>query len=233
MTALTSVTAQNTSRVLGAFHLPPEFVVLQINAVLDDIGVDAVKTGMLATAPIIEAVSEAIKNGRLGRLVVDPVLISTGGDALAGPAAVQALQESLFPLAMVVTPNLHEAEVLTGLTIKSPEQVREAARRIHGFGPQAVIVKGGHGNDRLRCVDLLFDGSGFQELTAPRWPTQNTHGSGCTFSAAITAFLACGHSLAEAAQRAKRYVTGAIEASYPLGKGHGPLGHFWETKRRR
>ncbi len=232
MTVVTSVTAQNTRRVLGAIHVSPDFVALQMDAVLDDIGADAVKTGMLATGPIIEAVCERIERRSLNNLVVDPVMISTGGDPLVEPEAVEVLRERLFPLALVVTPNLHEAEALSGLTIRSPGDVREAARRVQGFGSRAVIVKGGHGADPLRCVDVLFDGSGFVELSADRLSSTNTHGSGCTFSAAITAFLACGHDLPEAARQAKEYVTGAIKASYPLGGGHGPLGHFWQTDSR-
>ncbi len=228
MTVLTSITAQNTRRLLGAVHLAPEFVALQIDAVVDDIGVDAVKTGMLPTGPIIEAVCGQIEDRGLDKLVVDPVMISTAGDPLVEPRAVQVLREQLFPLALVVTPNLHEAEALSGLTIRNPADVREAARRIQGFGSKAVIVKGGHGSDPRRCVDILFDGSSFVELTAPRLPSTNTHGSGCTFSAAITALLARGHDLPEAARQAKEYVTGAIKASYPLGGGHGPLGHFWQ-----
>lgn len=228
LTALTAVTAQNTRRVLGIVTMPPEFVALQIDSVVDDIGVDAVKTGMLPSGAVIEAVADRLERRNLRRLVVDPVMISTGGDRLIDSGAVETLRERLLPLALVVTPNLHEAEVLADLKIGDEVGLREAARRIHGFGPTAVIVKGGHREDPARSVDLLFDGVSFVELPAPRIDTRHTHGSGCTFSAALAAFLARGEELPEAARRSKQYVTGAIRASYPLGDGHGPLGHFWK-----
>jgi hydroxymethylpyrimidine/phosphomethylpyrimidine kinase len=220
MTAITAVTAQNTVSVTGIVELPPEAVAQQIDAVVTDIGVDAAKTGMLSSAAIIEAVADRIRHHRLTTLVVDPVMISKSGASLLRPEAMDALRRRLLPLALVVTPNLHEAAVLAGREIRTIEQMEEAARRLAGLGPRYVVVKGGHLEGA--AVDVLFDGTRLERLEAPRVPTPHTHGTGCVFSAAITAHLARGDEVTPAIRAAKRFVTRAIEEALPLGRGHGP-----------
>lgn len=228
MSALTSVTAQNTQSVLGINDLPPDFVGLQIDAVLTDIGVDAVKTGMLSNEGIISSISDRIRRYGIERLVIDPVMRAKGGAALLRKEAERALVEELLPLALVVTPNLFEAEALSGIRISSIEDMREAARRIRSFGPKYVLVKGGHLDWSEEALDLLYDGKGFYEFAAPRVETKNTHGTGCTYSAAICALLAKGIDVLDSVEQAKGYVTEAIRRSFSLGKGHGPLNHFWK-----
>ncbi len=230
LTAITSVTAQNTQRVVSATELPPSAVEAQIRAVVEDIGVDAVKTGMLSSAPIISAVASAVSRYSLAPLVVDPVMVSTAGDRLLEISAIEVLKDELLPLAEVATPNLPEAEELVGSSLSSRSAVVDAAKLILSWGPRAVIVKGGHGKGD-QAIDYLVDESGLLELAAPRVPTRNTHGSGCTFSAALTAHLAKGLALREAAQNAKEYVTAALRKSYDLGRGAGPLGHFWWAEK--
>ncbi|RAQ98179.1 bifunctional hydroxymethylpyrimidine kinase/phosphomethylpyrimidine kinase [Thermogemmatispora tikiterensis] len=230
LSAITAITAQNTLGVRAAFELPPELVEAQIDAVLEDIGADAAKTGMLATAPIIEAVARSVARWKL-RLVVDPVMAAKSGDPLLRPEAVAALRGVLLPLAEVVTPNLPEAEMLTGRHIETLEEMREAARAIHDRGARHVVVKGGHRLDAP--IDVYFDGTGFSELRAERIETRHTHGTGCTFSAAIAAFLAHGLSVAEAVAEAKRYVTEAIRHAPGLGHGHGPTEHFWQWRQSK
>jgi len=224
---LTAVTAQNSVGVHEVVNLPPAFVGRQLDAVLDDIGADAVKTGMLATAPIIEVVAERLRAHRIDRLVVDPVMIAKSGDPLLEPAARTALVRALLPLALVVTPNLHEAAALAEMPVGTEEEMEAAARRIHGLGPTWVLVKGGH--LKGAPVDLLFDGREVRPLTAPRIPTPHTHGTGCTYSAAIAARLAGGATVVEAVTEAKRYVTAAIRQGFALGRGVGPLRHFVEA----
>jgi hydroxymethylpyrimidine/phosphomethylpyrimidine kinase len=224
MSAITAITAQNTQGVCDAYDLPIALIEEQIDAVLEDIGADATKTGMLSSPAIIEAVAKQVQKWQL-RLVVDPVMVAKGGAPLLQPAAVETLRTTLLPLATVVTPNLPEAEVLTQQRIETIEDMRAAARTIHELGPQHVIIKGGH---RIaEPVDVYFDGTHFHELHAVRIETPHTHGTGCTFSAAITALLARGWSVAEAVTRAKRYVTEAIRNAPGLGHGHGPIDHFW------
>ena len=227
--ALTALTAQNTLGVTGVWPVPAEFVTLQIEAIAGDLGCDAVKTGMLGEAVTVEAVAAAIAALDLPNLVVDPVMVAKSGDHLLAPDAVQALRHSLLPLARVVTPNIPEAGVLAGRTVASLADAREAARRIHALGPQVVIVKGGHleGPD---VFDLIFDGTNFVELVGPRVPGRHTHGTGCTFAAAIAARLAGGATVEDAARAAKAYVSGAMRAGIPLGRGHRPLDHFWEDR---
>ncbi len=226
--AITALTAQNTVNVLGIFPVSPEFVALQIDAVIRDIGTDAVKTGMLSNAGIIETVALKVREYGLAPLVVDPVMVAKSGDALLEPAARDALVGKLLPLAAVVTPNLPEAEVLCGFPITGLEEMRKAARAIHSLGPKSVVVKGGHliGNDS--STDLFFDGEDFEELTERRIDTRNTHGTGCTFASAIAARLARGDSTREAVRAAKRYVTRILKASAGLsfGHGHGPMNHM-------
>ena len=224
---LTAVTAQNSVGVHGVECLPPAFVGAQLDAVLDDIGADAVKTGMLATAPIIQVVAARLSAHRVTRLVVDPVMVAKSGDPLLEPAAQGALVAALLPLALVVTPNLPEAAVLAGIPVTTEAAMADAARRIHAQGPAWVLVKGGHLDGD--AVDLLYDGRTLERLTAPRIPTPHTHGTGCTYSAAIAAALARGAAVPAAVAEAKRYVTAAIRAGFPLGRGVGPVRHFVET----
>ncbi len=222
MTAITALTAQNTTGVYGVIELPPEFVAQQIEVCVTDIGCDAVKTGMLANAGIIEAVAEQIRKHHLQRVVVDPVMVAKSGAPLLRPEAVDALKHSLFPLATVITPNLHEARALTGMEIGSLEEMREVAKRLKEFGPQFVLVKGGHLEGSNEAVDILYDGASFTEFHAPRYETKNTHGTGCVFASAIAAGLAAGLSVPEAVQQAKAFITKAIRHALPLGHGHGP-----------
>jgi hydroxymethylpyrimidine/phosphomethylpyrimidine kinase len=226
-TALTALTAQNTLGVTAIHVVPAEFVTAQIEAVASDIGCDAVKTGMLATAAIVEAVAAAVESFDLPNLVVDPVMIAKGGDRLLQEDAVHAIRAELLRLARVVTPNIPEAEVLADWSIHSVDDMREAARRIMRFGPAAVIVKGGHLSGP-ESIDLVVDGDGETILSAPRLDVRHTHGTGCTFAAAIAARLALGASLDEAARGAKQYVIGAMRFGIDVGGGHQPLGHFWQ-----
>jgi hydroxymethylpyrimidine/phosphomethylpyrimidine kinase len=226
--AITAVTAQNTTGVMAAMNLPTDLVAAQIEAVAADIGLHATKTGMLGSAAIVETVAAAIKEFDLPLVVVDPVMLAKSGDRLLDDDGVTALVTELLPHALVVTPNLPEAETLSGVRIRSLDDVREAARKIHELGASSVIVKGGHGAG-ADLVDLLFDGEQFTELRTERQTTTHTHGTGCTFASALAAFLALGHPLREAAARAQAYVAGAIRHALPIGKGHGPLQHFWKT----
>jgi len=230
--ALTALTAQNTVGVQGVHLVPPDFVAAQIDAVLDDIGTDAVKTGMLATADIVAAVAERLTywRRRLGPfpVVVDPVMIAKSGAPLLDEPARAAVRETLLPLATVVTPNRHEAQQLTGLRVESLDDARRAAAEIKAMGPQWVVVKGGHlAEEGDEAVDILYDGRQWQELRAERIRTTSTHGTGCTFSAAIAAYLARGEDVPGAVALAKRYITGAIRHAFPLGHGHGPTNSFY------
>ena len=220
MTAITALTAQNTTGVYGVLEIEPKFVVGQIEACVSDIGCDAVKTGMLASTAIIDAVAAAISDRRLAPLVVDPVMIAKSGAPLLNPDAVEALKTKLLPLATVVTPNLHEAGALTGREIKTLEQMREAARAIRELGPENVVVKGGHLEST--AADVLYDGHEFTEFRAQRIDTKNTHGTGCIFASAIAASLAQKKTVRESVTAAKDFVTAAIRASLAIGKGYGP-----------
>lgn len=226
--AITAITAQNTLGVRAIHEVPPDVVAAQIDAVLEDIGADAVKTGMLSSTPIIEAVADRLRAHSVAALVVDPVMIAKSGDALLRPEAVQALIELLLPMATVVTPNAPEATVLAGVEVRDAVSAREAARRIHALGPAMVIVKGGH-LDGERSDDLVFDGRAFEILSGMRIGTPHTHGTGCTFSAAIAACLARGMEPLAAAREARAFLQGAIEQAEPLGAGHGPVNHFWRS----
>jgi hydroxymethylpyrimidine/phosphomethylpyrimidine kinase len=226
--AITAVTAQNTIGVRAIHEVPADVVAAQIDAVLDDIGADAAKTGMLSSASIIEAVADRLRAHSFAPLVVDPVMVAKSGDALLRPEAVQALIELLLPLAAVVTPNAPEATVLSGVEVRDAESAREAARRIHGLGPAMVIVKGGH-LEGDRSDDLVFDGRSFEILSGRRIETPHTHGTGCTFSAAIAACLARGMEPLAAAREARGFLQGAIEHAEPLGAGHGPVNHLWRS----
>jgi hydroxymethylpyrimidine/phosphomethylpyrimidine kinase len=224
--AITALTAQNTVGVSGVHAVPAEFVTQQIEAVAADIGCDAVKTGMLASSAIVEAVAAAIAALDLPNVVVDPVMIAKGGDRLLHEDAVHAMRTTLLRLARVVTPNVPEAEALSGTVIRSLDDMRRAAAIILTLGPGAVIVKGGHlaGDE---AIDLLVHPPREQLLRAPRLHVRSTHGTGCTFAAAVAARLALGDALDEAALAAKEYVTGAMRHGIDIGRGHQPLGHFW------
>ena len=228
LSALTAITVQNTLGVQAAQDLPPELVEAQIDAVLEDIGADAAKTGMLSRSSIIEAVARCVSRWNL-RLVVDPVMVAKGGDPLLQPEAITTLSTMLLPLAEVITPNLYEAEVLTGQRIETLDDMRAAAQAIHALGPRHVVVKGGH--RAADPVDVYFDGERFVELRAERISTPHTHGTGCTFSAAIAAFMARGLPVDAAVTGAKDYITEAIRHAPGLGKGHGPIGHFWQWQQ--
>lgn len=227
--AITAITAQNTVGVIEMLPLSADLVTAQIEAVAGDIALHATKTGMLATAAIVEAVAAAIDELDLPLVVVDPVMISKSGARLLDDDGIQVLRVELLPRCAVVTPNIPEAEVLSGRRIGSIEQARAAAHDIHQIGGSAVVITGGHG-DGDEIVDLLFDGSMFTELRTARIDTSNTHGTGCTFASAVAAHLALGHSVVDAVVGAQAYVLGAIQHALPLGRGHGPLDHFWKTR---
>jgi hydroxymethylpyrimidine/phosphomethylpyrimidine kinase len=224
--AITAVTAQNTLGVTAFDALSADLVTAQIEAVVSDIGVHAAKTGMLPNAAIVEAVAAAIAALDIPLVVVDPVMIAKSGDALVDDEAVGAIKGSLLARAFTVTPNIPEAEALSGVVIRSAEDRREAARRIRALGPATVIIKGGH-LDSPVIRDLLFDGHSFQEFASERVAGRNTHGTGCTFAAALASHLALGRSLPEAIPLAQHYVAGAIRAGIDVGRGHGPMDHFW------
>ena len=220
MSVITALTAQNTLGVHGIHEIPPSFVEKQMEVVLSDIGADAIKTGMLAHSEIISVVARKIRQYGLKYVVVDPVMVAKSGDSLLRKDAREALIRELIPLAWIVTPNLPEASVLAGFKVTSVEEMRKAARRIHRLGAKHVVVKGGH--LKGRAVDLLYDGKRFEEIAAPRIKTKNTHGTGCTFASAIATLLARGDTVYGAVQKAKTFITLAIQSGLNLGKGHGP-----------
>lgn len=230
MTAITAVTVQNTKGVSSFEELSPHIVAEQIRAVAGDIGVDAAKTGMLASVPIVEAVAEAIEETRLPNLVVDPVFVSKHGHPLLADDAVDALRRLILPLATLVTPNLPEAAGLTGFDVHTTDDMRRAADAILGLGPNAVLVKGGH-LEGDRATDLFADGAIEEWIDAERIDTPHTHGTGCTLSAAITAHLARGGPLTDAVHAGKTFVTEAIRHAFALGEGIGPVDHLWSTGR--
>jgi hydroxymethylpyrimidine/phosphomethylpyrimidine kinase len=228
---ITAVTAQDTQRVYGFVEMEPAFVAQQIDAVLGDIGADAVKTGMLSSAPIIEAVADRVKHWDVTKLVVDPVMVAKGGDKLLRDDAVAALRERLLPLASVVTPNLPEAEVLLGRELRSWDDIRDGAAEIYSWGVANVVIKGGHREDDPQATDLLFDGKDYREYSTNRVPTKNSHGTGCTFASAIAATLAKGDNVRNSVSAAKAYVTKALQEAYDIGHGHGPVHHFYRYWR--
>ena len=223
---LTAITAQNTVGVTAVHEVPTEIIIAQIDAVLTDIGADAVKTGMLASSAIIETVAGEMERRQVRWLVVDPVMVAKSGDSLLREDAVDVLRSRLLPLAAVVTPNIPEAEALTETKIDSDAGMRRAAEKIVRMGARTVVVKGGHREGP--ATDLFYDGSGFREFSAPRIDTANTHGTGCTFASAVAAGLARGMDVADSVALAKDYVTEAIRRSFPIGRGHGPLNHFYK-----
>ena len=223
--AITAVTAQNTLKVDEVLEMPTSLIESQIDAVVLDIGVDVVKTGMLSSSAIIEVVAAKVKEHNLRRLVVDPVMVAKGGDRLLQETAVDTMREVLLPLATVITPNAPEAGVLVGKKIETLDDARSAARELVLMGAKAAIVKGGHLPGPP--TDILYDGTEYRAFTSQRIEGTSTHGTGCTFASAIAANLAKGMSLRDAASAAKKYVTSAIRNAVPLGHGHGPLNHFF------
>jgi hydroxymethylpyrimidine/phosphomethylpyrimidine kinase len=230
MTAITAVTIQNTRGVSGYEALPPQVVADQIRAVVTDIGVDAAKTGMLGSAPIVEAVAEAVAETAIPNLVVDPVAVSKHGHRLLDEDAVGVLRERILPLATLVTPNLPEAAVLAGFDVTDRDLMEDAAETIQAMGPEAVLVKGGHLPGATGADDLFFDGDRMVWVAGERIETANTHGTGCTLSSAIAAYLARGDELLTAVRQGKVFVTEAIRAALPLGGGIGPVDQLWGIK---
>ena len=222
--AITALTAQNTLGVRSVHAVPPAFVVAQIDAVVDDLPVAAVKTGMLCDAEIAGAVAETLARRALPNLVVDPVMVSKSGARLLDEEAVGVLRARLLPLALLVTPNLPEAAVLSGRAVDTDAERREVVRCLAGFGARAVLLKGGH-VEGPEAIDLFYEDGRFEMLRGPRIATRHTHGTGCTLSAAVAARLARGETLFDAVRGAKEYVRRALEAAPGLGHGHGPLGH--------
>jgi hydroxymethylpyrimidine/phosphomethylpyrimidine kinase len=230
MSAITAVTAQNTLGVHGVYPVSIEGIVQQIDAIGEDLGTDALKTGMLFSDEVIEAVSERIHHYGWENIVVDPVMIAKGGAKLLQDEAIRALKEKLLPLTSVITPNIPEAEVLTEMKISSLDDRRKAAKQLMGMGAKAVVIKGGHADDK-EVIDLFFDGTTCEELMSPRIETLHTHGTGCTFSAAITAQLANGMTMRDAVLTAKEFIRAAIEDGLGIGGGHGPTNHWAYNKR--
>jgi len=225
VTVVTAVTAQNTVGVLAVQDVDQDTIAAQLDAVAEDFSIGALKTGMLSSAETIETVVAGIRRHRLRPLVVDPVMVAKSGDRLLREDAVEALRRQLLPLAEVVTPNIPEAEALAGRAIHSREDRLSAARAIIGLGAHAVVIKGGHSDDDP-IVDLLVDAGGVLEFRAPRIVTTSTHGTGCTFSAALAAALARGQDLRAAVGEARAYLSSALAEAPALGHGHGPLNHF-------
>jgi hydroxymethylpyrimidine/phosphomethylpyrimidine kinase len=234
MSAITAVTAQNTLGVQGVYPMEPAAVAAQLDSIGADLTPDAVKTGMLFSSDIIRVVADRIRKYDWRNLVIDPVMIAKGGSPLLQAEAVQSLIKELIPLAHITTPNIPEAELLTGLTIRTMKDREEAAKRICAMGSRFAVIKGGHdpeANDRV--VDLLYDGKSFLHMESKRIQTPNTHGTGCTYSAALAAELAAGRTAAEAVGTAKHFIQAAIEDQLGIGSGHGPTNHFAYQRRAR
>jgi hydroxymethylpyrimidine/phosphomethylpyrimidine kinase len=234
MSVIAALTSQNTKEVTHIMPATVESVVTQLDAVLSDVGADGIKTGMLFSAPIIEAVSERLAHYGAENLVVDPVAVASSGAVLLETTAVSALKKHLFPLAKVITPNIPEAEMLTGMKIDSVADVKEACKRLAALGCRSVLIKGGHamGHADNKALDIWYDGKSYYEFIGEWTATKNLHGTGCTFSAAIAAHLAKHEPLEQAIHKAKIYITGAIAAGDRLhiGHGHGPVDHAWESR---
>ncbi len=224
MSVLTALTAQNTVGVQAIHEIPAWFVGTQIDSVLSDIGADAIKTGMLANAQIVEVVAKKIREYGAKKVVVDPVMVAKSGDSLLRKDAQDALIKKLIPLSMVVTPNLPEASVLSGFKVNSIEGMKKAARRIYELGARNVVVKGGH--LKGMAIDILYDGKRYAEIKNKRIETKHTHGTGCTFASAVATLLARGETVPEAVTKAKTFITMAIQSGLPLGKGTGPTNPF-------
>jgi len=229
MSAITAITAQNTEEVTEVLELPISIIAAQIDAVFDDFDVAAVKTGMLSSEEIVKVVAKLLKPQHVINLVVDPVMVSKSGHRLLKPDAVDALMRELIPLALVVTPNIHEAQQLSGIEIKTLPDARKAAKIIHSLGCRHVLIKGGHLLDD-RATDLLYDGQFFEVFKAEFINTPHTHGTGCTYASAIAAHLALGKPVSQAIKTAKAYITEAIRHSLAIGHGKGPTNHFYFLK---
>lgn len=227
MSAITAVTAQNTCGVTAVQGIDTAVVVAQIRAVASDIGVDAIKTGMLFSADIINAVATTVRELGVRFLVVDPVMVATSGDRLLQREAEDSMRHTMLPLATVITPNLAETAVLVGQEVVTLDDMQAAAEALVARGAQAVVIKGGHAI--AKATDVFYDGSQMVLLHGEVVDTHNTHGTGCTLSAAICAYLARGAALRDAVQRAKAYLTGALRHSLSIGQGSGPVGHFWNV----
>lgn len=230
MSVITAVTAQNTMGVINVRELDVDIIRDQIDCLFDDIKIDAVKVGMVSSIEIIDVIGECLKKNIAANIVVDPVMVSKSGYHLLREEAKDELVKVLFPLAEVVTPNLFEAELITGDKIENLAQMEAAAEKINGLGGMKVIVKGGHLTGD--AIDVVYDGKNFSYLKGTRIETKNTHGTGCTFSSAIAALLARGYTVAEAARQAKEYINGAIEHSFELGRGVGPTNHFYNLYQK-
>lgn len=226
MSALTAITAQNTLGVQGVYPLPLEAVQQQIQSIGEDMGTDAVKTGMLFSSEIIQVVAEQIKHFQWQNVVVDPVMIAKGGAALLQSQAVDALKKYLLPLATIITPNIPEAEALTGMSIKTLADRKEAAKQLWQLGTAHVVIKGGHDDGATEVVDLLYDGQEFTSYQSKRVFTKNTHGTGCTFASAVAAGLARGSGVKDAVKTAKAFIQAAIENQIEVGHGQGPTNHW-------
>lgn len=228
MSVVTALTAQNTRAVEAVHAVPPAFVTAQLDAVARDLPIGAVKTGMLATAEVVEAVASGLARWRLSPVVVDPVMVSKGGSALLAPDAVEAVRARMLPLAALVTPNAHEAAALAGFPVHTLADARRAAERLLADGPAAVLVKGGHLDGEADAVDLLVAATGEAwTFRMPRLDTVHTHGTGCTYASAIAARLARGEGLVDAVAAARGYLQQAIAHAPGLGHGHGPTAHLW------
>ncbi len=231
MSVITSVTAQNTTGVEGIYDLPVEFVELQLCSVLKDIGADVIKTGMLSNTSIVEMTAERLKDRGLRKNVVDPVMISKSKHFLLQPEARETLKSKLVPSAYVITPNIPEAQLISGIKIKNEDGMKKAARIIHRMGARNVIVKGGH--LKGKAIDIFYDGKNYRSFSQERLPAKHTHGTGCTFASAIASCLALGMDLPSAIERAKEFVTRAIAHGVKIGSGTGPANHLFERTRTR
>lgn len=226
MSVITSVVAENTSRVISVQNISPEIITDQIDAVFEDIEVNAVKVGMLSDSVRINTVAAALKKYEVKYAVIDPVMIAKGGHALMQENSLSALVNKIIPLAYVLTPNIPEAQTITGIEISTVDDMKKAAEKIYSMGAKNVLVKGGHLSGE--AIDLLFDGKDFEFYSRERINTKNTHGTGCTYSSAIAANLAKDIPIKSAVENAKDYVTNAIRYSLEIGKGHGPTNHFYK-----
>lgn len=226
MSVITAVTAQNTLGVQAVYPMTVEAVEEQLHSIAADLQPDSVKTGMLYSAEIIEKVAEFVEKNAWIKLIVDPVMIAKGGASLLQDDAIQAVKTKLIPLAYVITPNIPEAEVLTEMKIETTEERKLAAKKLYAMGAANVVIKGGHSNDQDVVLDLLYDGEQFFEYKSPRKKTNNTHGTGCTFAAVLTAEIAKGRSLDDAVRMAKKFITAAIDEHLEIGSGHGPTNHW-------
>ncbi len=229
MTAITSLTAQDTKRVYELFNPPGEFVYKQIKIVSEDIGIDSAKIGMLANRDILENVARAVRDFQIEKLVVDPVLKSTSGKNLLSKDSISLFEKEIIPFTLILTPNIQEAEILSGIKINNWEDIEHSAKILNNKGAKAVFIKGGHfGSEKDKeVVDVVLINGHFYYLRYPKVETKNTHGTGCTFSAAITAYLAKGYDPLKSIRLARAYLQGAIENSLEIGKGNGPLNHNW------